>query len=110
MEPRRLQGAPPLCTLFVVTVSGAEEEQVRWGSTRVRAAFDQALGQEPEVRVLGPAPAAILKVNNRYRYRVTLAAPDTKAIRRLVDGVIRGMAAERQCRKLSIWADMDPQD
>ncbi len=110
IELRKYLGAPPFSHLFVVTVSGAEEDAVLHGCGRIRAAFEKALAGDPQVRVLGPAPAVITKMNNRYRYRVTLAAPDRKDVRQLVDAVVRGFAADKKSRDLSVFADMDPQE
>ena len=62
-------------------------------ASRVRAELESlcaASGGEGGVRVLGPAPLAILKVNNNYRYRVTLCAPPGSGMRRvLADTVMK---------------------
>ena len=110
IQLRRLLDAPPLTELFVITVSGSEEEQVCLGCSRIRAALAQALAGSSDIRILGPAPAAITKVNNCFRYRVTLAAPDTKTIRQLVDRVVRGFAGDRRSKGLHVWADIDPEN
>jgi primosomal protein N' (replication factor Y) len=43
--------------------------------------------------MLGPAPAALAKLNNRYRWHLLLKAPTT---RRLHDVIDRGLSALRQ--------------
>ena len=65
---------PPFLNLFRITISGPEETQVLRACAVVRRSLDPWIKPRqhgpdgPEV--LGPAPAPILKINNRYRYRV----------------------------------------
>lgn len=78
-EMRRLLRFPPFLNLFRITISGPEETQVLRACAVVRRSLDPWIkprqhGPEgPEV--LGPAPAPILKINNRYRYRVLVKWP-----------------------------------
>ena len=43
----------------------------------------------PEIEVLGPAPAPVLKVNNRYRYRCTLVGKNDKAARERISWLLK---------------------
>ena len=36
---------------------------------------DRSFADETDAAVLGPAPLPVVRVSNRYRYRVTLALP-----------------------------------
>ena len=58
---------------------------------------------QPEV--LGPAPAPVLKVNNRFRYRCTLVGRNDKATREGVSWVLKDFAADGGNRGLSIFVD-----
>ena len=58
--------------------------------------------------MLGPVPAAIAKVNNRYRYRLTLMAQNTRPMRELVAHLVRCAQSDKRNRGVSINADVDP--
>ncbi|MDE6107125.1 MAG: hypothetical protein K2F83_00400, partial [Oscillospiraceae bacterium] len=59
-------------------------------------------------RVLGPVPAAIAKVNNRYRYRLTLITENNRPMREMVAHLLRCAQADKRHRGVSITADVDP--
>ena len=109
---RRVRGCPPFVSFFVIHVSGPEEGQALRVSAFLRDTLRRWL-QEPAYRelscqVLGPVPAAVAKVNNRYRYRLTLMAQNTRQIRELVAHLVRCAQADRKNRGVSINADVDP--
>ena len=60
-------------------------------------------GAEPEV--IGPAPAPVVKVNNRFRYRVTLVGKNERAVRERVAWLLKAFAQCREHRGLSVFAD-----
>ena len=60
--------------------------------------------------VLGPAPAPILKVNNRYRYRVLVKCRNDKGIRSVLAQILRAAQQDRANKGLSIFIDVDPMD
>ena len=111
---RRLRRCPPFAHLFVLSASGTDEHAVLHACQRLRQGVEQAL-RRPEyssfcTELFGPAPAAVAKVNNRYRYRLTLSAPNTKEIRALVAHLVRAAQNDKENRGVSIFADMDPLD
>ena len=111
---RELRGLPPLCDLFVLCASGPEETAVLRALLRLRDALGAALNQKPyagtRYRLLGPAPAAVAKVNDRYRYRLILNTQDTKAIRLLTAHLLRQAQADKQNRGVALFADLNPPD
>ena len=58
---------------------------------------------EPEI--LGPAPAPVLKVNNRYRYRCVLVGKNDKATREQISRILKEFAFDRSHRGLNIFVD-----
>lgn len=114
IEMRRLCGYPPFCHVFQITAAGLKEEQVLFCCMRIKQALQAALEKdayaELNCRPLGPAAAPVAKVNQRYRYRVTLLAPDRKEIRALVAHLVRSAQKDKENRGVSVFADLDPQD
>ena len=113
-EMRRMLRFPPFLDLFRITISGPEESQVLRACAVVRRSLEPWIkprqhGPEgPEV--LGPAPAPVLKVNNRYRYRVLVKCRNGKEIRALLAQVLRAAQQDKANRGLSILMDVNPMD
>ena len=63
-----------------------------------------------EAQVLGPAPASVAKVNDRYRYRLTLACRNTRAVRAMVAHLVRCAQKDKENKGVSVSADVDPLD
>ncbi|MPN57007.1 hypothetical protein SDC9_204701 [bioreactor metagenome] len=111
---RRLRRCPPFADLCVVTAAGPDEHAVLRACLGMRGMLEHWLSDPPynalELELLGPAPAAVAKVNNRYRYRLTLWGKDGKLLRALVAHLLRTAQGERENRGISIFADMNPMD
>ncbi len=78
---------------------------------RFRQALEEALGRldDREWQLLGPAPAAVAKVNNRYRYRLTLTAPNSRAREAAAGCTCSGRPIRtRTNRGVSLYADVNP--
>ncbi|MFR4336502.1 MAG: hypothetical protein ACLT3D_11755 [Lawsonibacter sp.] len=58
--------------------------------------------------LLGPAPAAVAKINDRYRYRLTLTAQNSRALRQLLAALLRAAHQDRENRGVSLYADLNP--
>ena len=107
---RRLRGYPPFQDIIVLTASSVDEVAVLRCCDRLRQALDQELKRYAPGgwQVLGPAPAAVAKVNNRYRYRLTLTGPCTREVRRLIAHLIRSVHQDKDNRGMSVYGDWDP--
>ena len=108
IQLRRLRGCPPFTELVVITASGLEEGAVLRCCVRLRQALESTLGREEEWTILGPAPAAVAKVNNRYRYRLTLTGRWDKKARAFMAHLLRAAHQDRENRGVSVYADLDP--
>lgn len=106
---RKLRRYPPFADLFTFTVSGSEEGAVLRAAAGVRETLRQLCAlpglaaSQPEV--LGPAPAPVLKLNNRYRYRVLLVGRNDKATREQVSWLLKEFALDRANRGLNMFVD-----
>ena len=108
IQLRRLRGYPPFADLAVVTASGLNEGAVLRCCVRLRRELESALGRLGRWQVLGPAPAAGARVNNRYRYRLTLSGRMDRPAREAVAFLLRAAQQDRENRGVSVYADLDP--
>lgn len=108
---RRARGYPPFQDMLVFTASGPNESGVLRTCTRLRQALEQQLQQmDRPFQLLGPAPACVAKVNNRYRYRLILMGKNDLALRRLAAHLLRAAHQDPDNRGVSVYADFDPYD
>ncbi len=111
---RQMRGCPPFRDLFVLTASGRVESAVLTACMRLRRSLEDWMARPPfralEAQLLGPAPASVAKVNDRYRYRLTLACKNTKEVRGMVAYLLRCAQQDRENKGVSVSADVNPLD
>ena len=105
---RRMRRYPPFSDLVVITASGLEEGAVLRCCVRLRQGLEAYPAGEQAWQILGPAPAAVAKVNNRYRYRLTLVGRQDKAARQRIAALLRAAQQDKESRGISVYADLDP--
>ncbi|MBE7002923.1 MAG: primosomal protein N' [Ruminococcaceae bacterium] len=110
LRMRKLRRYPPFADLFTLTVSGFDEEQVLHACFALRDALEAEIRcsealRRLDVDILGPAAAPVVKVRNRYRYRIFLSAENTREMRRLIAEFLLAFSNHRENRGLDIFAD-----
>lgn len=111
IERRQALRFPPIEQLFVLTAIGEAEEQVLAALLRLKARLEGLMqGQFSDFKypILGPAPAAIVRISGRFRYHLTLRCPDNKRRRELIAGVMREFAGDKRNRGVNLIADQNP--
>lgn len=108
---RQARGYPPFQDLLVFHASGPNETGVLRTCARLRQALEGQLRQMGyPFQLLGPAPACVAKVNNRYRYRLTLIGKNDSALRKLTAHLLRAVHQDKENRGVSVYADFNPFD
>lgn len=111
IELRRALQCPPAAQIVMLTASGEHERDVLEALVTVKTRLESLMaGQFADFcyPVLGPAPAAIVRVKNRYRYHLTIRCPDGKRRRELIGGVLREFASISKFRSVTLLADINP--
>ncbi|MBQ1242160.1 MAG: primosomal protein N', partial [Oscillospiraceae bacterium] len=89
---RRVRRYPPFADLFSLTVSGVDEGRVVRSAQLLRDALLAAAKRdgvrELQLEVLGPAAASVVRVNNRYRYRIYICGKNCAELRALISEYI----------------------
>lgn len=111
---RELRGCPPLLDLFVLTASGIEESHVIRVCMKLRRTLEEWFSTPPyhmlKAQLLGPAPAPITKVNNRYRYRLIISSKNTKELRMMIAQLLCVVHGDKENKGVSVFADVNPLD
>jgi len=112
IDLRRAAGMPPFADLLVVHFSGLSEQAVFSGAMLfaawLRTFLKEEKYQELGVLVLGPVPAPIARINNRFYYRLTVLGQASAALRELVAHLMRSFASDKKTRGVSVHADLNP--
>ncbi len=105
---RKLQNCPPFSTVFTIHFSGLFEERVRMGANRFRSSLEVALAQSPEtVTLLGPVPEIITKINNQFRYAMTMMGHNTKYTRHLLSTTLKEFMANGDNKGINAYVDVN---
>ena len=87
VETRRLLLYPPFCRLYCLGFWGENEAEVKRAGQAVLTLLERLLPAEyPElpVRLLGLAPAGVLRVAGRYRYKLLIKGKNSPRMRELL--------------------------
>jgi primosomal protein N' (replication factor Y) len=103
MPEREQYGVPPFGRLVRLIARGPEEPVVLEYLERVVARLRNVA--DPSVRVLGPAPAPILKIRNLYRFHVQLRCPTSRPLQSLIAAIGTETAVPRG---VEMAIDVDP--
>jgi len=110
IELRKLQNAPPFVDILSLTASGIDEDAVYNTCRYIHSSLKRNTALRGDVTVLGPVPLAVVKVNNRYRYRVNICCRADAEIRRQISALISECNSDKRFKGVSVYADIDPTD
>ncbi len=110
IQLRQLQYSPPFSDTLIITATGEIEDDVLACASYICDVCKAELWGRRDVEVLGPAPMSVVKVNRRYRYRVTLACKTDKFIRELVSSLLIHCNTAKEYKGVSVFADMNPME
>ena len=109
---RELRDYPPFCDIFVLTAAGTDEAGVLQACMILRnsllAALERPENRGIQLRILGPAPDRVHKVNNRYRDHLTICGKNDRQTRALIAQLLYGAHHEKRMRGISVFADCNP--
>ncbi len=106
LEMRRLQWCPPFSELFAITAVGQSESTVMRSLGAAKLILSKELGNRADVRILGPAPLSVVRVNNSFRYRLTIACHDDKIVRELLSNVIIYCNNNKEFKGVTVFGDL----
>lgn len=88
---RKLMIYPPYCDICVVS---AQSTNKTWAEKAINLVFDNIKNEladkfkDVKLIILGPSPAGIVKVNNKYRYRMIIKCKNNTEFRKMLCSAI----------------------
>ena len=108
---RRLRSCPPFWDQLRIGFPGFPEAYVEDCARRFAQTLWQRLEaaglRSPGMDLLGPAPAAVAKVNNRFRFCLTLICKNTKPLRLLMGELVKDFARAKETRGVGVFVDVN---
>lgn len=111
IELRKLLTYPPYCDIISASFIGENENKVALCSKK----FFELLIEENEkykhkIIVLGPSVAKIAKLNNTYRYRLSVKCKNSKNIRNMFNDIQKNISKIKEYKDVSVSFDINPYD
>ena len=105
---RKLGLYPPFCGLCVVGFAGPKEIEVARAAARFAALLGQQAAKQPDLplRVLGPTPGNIEKINEAYRYKLTVKCRNDRRFRDLMRETLGLYEQEKLPGKATVVVDL----
>jgi primosomal protein N' (replication factor Y) len=98
---------PPFTRVALVRVDAHEESAARDGCAALaRTALEATKAEGGGVDILGPSPAPLAKLRNRFRFRVMLRSAERSKLRRVLVQIERARASLPRAVRSSV--DVDP--
>ena len=113
IKMRKLMIYPPYCDIFSVSFSGENENTVALCAKQFfdyMVELNKAEYKDVKLFALGPTQAKISKINNNYRYKLTLKTKNTKSSRAMITEILKKMYKIKEYKTVSITVDINPND
>ena len=111
LESRRQLGYPPFTRLALVRISGPDEEAVIREARRLAVLLENFRNRDHDlrarVRILGPAPAGLTRLKDRFRWQILLKSYGRPPLLHLLQHLPQVWASAPRSR-LSLTLDIDP--
>jgi primosomal protein N' (replication factor Y) (superfamily II helicase) len=111
LESRRQSGYPPFTRLALVRLSGLHEEAVVREARRLAGILENFRSSDKDLRtrlrILGPAPAGLARLQNRFRWQILIKSYGRPPLLRLLQH-LRQVWTPAPRSRLSLTLDIDP--
>lgn len=102
---------PPYVELVLVGFTGDNKNQVEKASLCFFSLITDLLKMsypDMAIRLLGPSPMSVVKVNNRYRYKLIIKAVNNNKFRKMLREAVEQFSKTDEYKKCSIYVDVAP--
>jgi primosomal protein N' (replication factor Y) len=111
MNYREVLAYPPYSSLVRIVILGMEENSVIRSAEILAEALRGALAVQNvgvEQAMLGPAPAPISKLRNRFRWQICIRGKPGRLVRQVISDVIASLEKDHQLGDIGLSIDVDP--
>ncbi len=105
---RKVLTYPPYCDLAVVSVQSAFREEAENAINNIFVKMREMINNkfsDVKVIILGPAPSSVVKLHNRYRYRMIIKCKNNKRFREM----LKEATNIKLVKDVSLGVDINPE-
>ena len=102
---------PPYCDLCVIGFVGDDETIVKFASREalnLLKNFTDKEYKDEKVIALGPMPARVSKINNKFRYRLIVKCKNSVKFRKMISEILIMLGKDSRFTKVTAYADINP--
>lgn len=111
IELRKLLTYPPYCDIISASFIGENENKVAMCAKKFfEILIEENKNYKQKIIVLGPSAAKIAKLNNCYRYRLSVKCKNSKNIRNMFNVILKNISKIKEYKDVSVSLDLNPYD
>lgn len=102
---------PPFSDICMIGVTSKKEDKCTVAATeftRILCDLMREKYSDLPIRILGPSPASVYRVNNKFRYKIIIKFRNSKRFRQMLSGVLTDFAKDRKFSDVTVYADINP--
>lgn len=101
---------PPFSNLINLLITGNEENETKEASELIYNFFKGSdfLDKGDLIQILGPAPAPLYRIMNRYRWHILLKARNSDKIKEFIRLNLKNIISKKLFNNVSLIIDVDP--
>lgn len=104
---------PPYCDLCVIGITGDNETIVKNAARETLDMLKKYANGEfkgEKIIVLGPMPARVAKVNEKFRHRLIIKCRNTARFREMISKLLKDTGNDSRFSKVTVYADINPEN
>ena len=104
---------PPFCDICLVGFVGENESKVRVASQKFSDLFKSKIKKSysnQKIIALGPMPARVSKISNKFRYRLILKCKNSMEFRSMMSELLKETGTDKIFNDVSVYIDINPEN
>jgi primosomal protein N' (replication factor Y) len=100
---------PPFARLINLRIEGKEEKDVHAAAQELGAKAMRLCKKKSQPEVLGPAPAPLVRLRDKYRYQILVKGRELESLHIMGHRLQKGITLFNNAGKVKIAVDIDPE-
>ncbi len=113
IKMRKMLIYPPYCDICLVGFVGINDNKTHTASAEFFKLIKRKLSEnykDLKLIILGPMPARVSKVSNKYRYRLILKCKNSKRFREMIGDCLSEFYSLNAFNRVSVYIDINPEN
>ncbi len=108
IKERKMMWYPPFSQISAVCFSNEDLEKTAYCATLFKNSLGDITMIEQNIQILGPIPASVSKIKNKYRYQLLIKYSDDTGINEMLINARETCINDEKCNEVAIVIDKNP--